>query len=280
MTQWEHFSSLTARQRAEMMAIATEFEISHGRDALDENRRRSVQHGANGNYWIARSERGEIVSFAVAETNLLGTSIEIVGGAYDASLDESLRRSGIADALWWLRDNQIPHVDHEVVRFLRYMEADEIHHEPPVTDLTLRTFAQGRDDDAWIEANNRAFADHPEQGACDRQSLQARLQEHWFDPSGFLLLLDEGQIAASCWTKIHELPEVRTGEIYVIFVHPDFQGRGLGELVLRYGLESIHHRGVHRASLFVEDSNFPAITMYEKLGFETRRLDRLVSISR
>jgi len=280
MTRWEHFTSLSARERASMMAIATEFEISHNRDSLDENRRRSLQHGAEGNYWLCRDSQGTIVSFAVAETNLHGTSIEVVGGGYSQELDDALRQADIDDAQWWLRDGQEPETDFTVLRFLRYMESDDLHFESPTSDLTLRTFLPGVDDDAWIEVNNQAFSDHPEQGAWDRQSLQTRLSEHWFDPSGFLLLLDGDKIAASCWTKIHELPEVRTGEIYVIFVSPGYQGRGLGNQILRYGLESIHHRGVHRASLFVEDSNIPAIKMYEKMGFVTKRLDRLVTITR
>ena len=280
MVRWEHYTTLSARQRAVMMAIATEFEISHHREALDENRRRSVQHGVSGNYWLAFSADGEITSFAVAETNLHGTSIETVGGAYSEELNDALHRKGIESAQWWLRDGQTPTREFTVQRFLRYMEADDIHVAVPQTDLTVRTFLPGIDDDAWLDANNQAFADHPEQGAWDRQGLQSRLREHWFDPSGFLLLTDKEQIAASCWTKIHELPEVRSGEIYVIFVSAGYQGRGLGDLILRYGLESIHHRGVHRASLFVEDTNAAAISMYEKLGFVTRRLDRLVIINR
>ena len=281
MTSWEHYTALSAHQRARAMAIATEFEFLHGRDALDENRRRSVQHGATGNYWLGLDPDGEIVSFAVAETNLHGVSVEVVGGGYDLGLDDAMCRAGIDTAQWWIRDGQVPDRDITVLRHLRYMECDDIHVEAPTTSLTLRSFLPGVDDEAWIEVNNRAFADHPEQGAWDRESLQARLHEHWFDPSGFLLLLDnDGRIAASCWTKIHELPEVRTGEIYVIFVTPGYQGQGLGDHILRYGLSSIHNRGVHRASLFVEDSNVPAIAMYERRGFVTRRLDRLVTINR
>jgi mycothiol synthase len=280
MTSWEHLTSLSARERASMMAIATEFEISHGRDSLDENRRRSVQHGAEGNYWLCRDSQENIVSFAVAETNLHGTSIEVVGGGYAQELDDALRQAGIDNAQWWLRDGQEPEADFTVLRFLRYMESDDLHVESPTSTLNVRAFLPGVDNDAWIEVNNQAFADHPEQGAWDRQSLQTRLNEHWFDPSGFLLLLDDDRIAASCWTKIHELPEVRTGEIYVIFVSPGYQGRGLGNQILRFGLDSIHHRGVHRASLFVEDSNTPAIKMYEKMGFVTKRLDRLVTVTR
>lgn len=279
MNRWEHFSALTARQRAEMLAIATEFEISNGRDALDENRRRFVQHGATGDYWLATTRDGTLHTFGVAEKSLLGTSIEIVGGGFDNDLHHALCEQGILDAMWWLRDSQQPDVSYDVVRRLRYMEADNFQIETPESDLTIRTFIPGEHDELFIVANNLAFADHPEQGAWDAASLQARIQEPWFDPSGFLLLFDGHKLAAACWTKIHELPEIRTGEIYVIFVHPEFQGRGFGDLILRFGLDSIHRRGVHRASLFVEDSNTPAIAMYEKLGFATRRLDHLVRIS-
>jgi len=44
-------------------------------------------------------------------------------------------------------------------------------------------------------------------------------------PFGILALEIDGRLAASCWTKVHELHPDRFGEIYIISVHPDFQGR-------------------------------------------------------
>ncbi|NBV27220.1 MAG: GNAT family N-acetyltransferase, partial [Actinobacteria bacterium] len=68
--------------------------------------------------------------------------------------------------------------------------------------------------------------------------------------------------------------------IYVISVHPNHQGKGLGAAALRVGLQSIHSRGVHRASLYVDDSNEAAIAMYKKHGFQTVRMDRVLRITR
>ena len=55
---------------------------------------------------------------------------------------------------------------------------------------TVRSFRIGEDEAAWVSVNNRAFAGHPEQGAWTVEMLQAREQEDWFDPDGFVLAFD------------------------------------------------------------------------------------------
>ena len=141
---------------------------------------------------------------------------------------------------------------------------------------TLRNFEPGRDDAAWLAQNNAAFADHPEQGAWREGDLDERTREPWFDPSGFLLLEIDGRLAASCWTKVHELHPDRFGEIYVISVHPDFQGRSLGRVMVTQGLEALRRKGVSEAILFVDRSNVGARRLYTSLGFELVREDQLV----
>lgn len=56
-------------------------------------------------------------------------------------------------------------------------------------------------------------------------------------------------------------------QINNVAVHPDFQGQGLGELVMRYVLNRLKENGVHFVSLEVRVSNHRALALYRKLGF-------------
>lgn len=142
------------------------------------------------------------------------------------------------------------------------------------SDVDTRPFRPGFDERTWLEMNNRAFAEHPEQGGWTLETLLEREKEPWFDPAGFLLHERDGRLAAACWTKIHPGSDPQMGEIYVIAVDPDFQGYGLGLQMTLAGLESIESRAVHLAMLYVDASNGPALRMYRKLGFEVDHLDR------
>ncbi|MGQ0804608.1 MAG: mycothiol synthase [Actinomycetota bacterium] len=146
---------------------------------------------------------------------------------------------------------------------------------PPGTHV--RTFVPGEDDDAWLEVNNRAFANHPEQGGWVRATLQRRLAEPWFDPAGFLLAFDDRGLAGFCWTKVHPPapgdPELQ-GEIFVIGVDPSRHGTGLGRALTVAGLASLAERGVRTGMLYVDGANESALRLYRSLGFETYRRDR------
>lgn len=131
--------------------------------------------------------------------------------------------------------------------------------------LDVRPFHPGRDEAAWLEVNRRAFAGHPEQGSWTAADLERREQASWFDPRGFLLHEADHRMAGFCWTKIHRVPVL--GEIYVIGVDPDFQGRGLGRALTLAGLDHLAARGVPEAMLYVEGSNVAALALYRSLGF-------------
>ena len=141
-------------------------------------------------------------------------------------------------------------------------------------DVDTRPFEPGRDEDAFLAVNNRAFAGHPEQGGWTLDTLRQREAEDWFDPAGFLLHERDGRLAAFCWTKVHHDESPVLGEIYVIAVDPDFQGLGLGNQLTLAGLASIAGRGVTVGMLYVDGGNTTAVTMYERLGFTTTRTDR------
>ncbi len=145
---------------------------------------------------------------------------------------------------------------------------------PPGIDV--RQFTPGRDEQAWLDVNNRAFAGHPEQGGWVAETLDRRMTESWFDPALFLLAFDDNGLAGFNWMKVHDAQgrDPRLGEIFVIGVDPRMQGTGLGRALAIAGLDAVRHRGVDTGSLFCAADNTGALHLYESLGFTVHRTDR------
>jgi mycothiol synthase len=141
--------------------------------------------------------------------------------------------------------------------------------------VTVRAFVPGKDEEAWLEVNARAFAHHPEQGAWTRADLDLREAESWFDPDGFFLAERDGQLAGFHWTKIHpQGPDgVPEGEVYVVGIDPGHQGGGLGKALTIAGLRYLRDRGLSHVMLYVDEDNTAATRMYSALGFSRWNTD-------
>jgi mycothiol synthase len=148
--------------------------------------------------------------------------------------------------------------------------------------FTARAFEPGRDEQAWLDTNAAAFAHHPEQGRLTIADLQERMDQPWFDPAGFILVAADGspdEVAAFHWTKVD--PEQRSsvdptqpaGEVYVVGVHPAYQGRGLGRPVTALGLAHLAGLGLPEVVLYVDGDNQAAIRTYTGLGFRSIMVD-------
>jgi mycothiol synthase len=148
---------------------------------------------------------------------------------------------------------------------------DRLPDDPPLAEgVTVRAFEPRRDDAAWLAVNAAAFATHPEQGGWTQDDLQARIDEPWFDPAGFLLAGRDGELLGYHWTKVH--PD-GNGEVYVLGVAPAAQGLGLGQALLVRGLRHLADRGCPTVLLYVDGDNPGAIRLYERAGFASHDLD-------
>jgi mycothiol synthase len=147
--------------------------------------------------------------------------------------------------------------------------------------VDVRPFRPGRDEDAWLRVNARAFAWHPEQGRMTRADLELREQEPWFDPDGFLLAWrgdpeDGGELLGSHWTKVHppgDVGDEAVGEVYVLGIDPAAQGLRLGRALTDLGLAHLRRRGLGEVLLYVEEDNAAAVRLYEGRGFRRFAVD-------
>ncbi|MFW6773690.1 mycothiol synthase [Nocardioides sp. CPCC 205120] len=140
---------------------------------------------------------------------------------------------------------------------------------PERGDVEIRAYRPSDEADL-LAVNAAAFAHHPEQGAMDARDLAERMAQDWFDPAGLLVAEDveTGAMLGFHWTKTTPSEgSGPVGEVYVVGVAPQAQGRGLGKLLTLAGLHHLEARRPRVVELYVEGDNHPARAVYAGLGF-------------
>lgn len=123
-----------------------------------------------------------------------------------------------------------------------------------------------------LEASHHDFPILREQDGEDAMVLVALTEPGPFLPGTLKLghyigLREEGRLVAMAGERMK--PDGYT-EISAVCIHPDLQGRGLGEALVRAHTDRIQREGL-TACLHVAVDNTRAIALYERLGYRARR---------
>jgi mycothiol synthase len=140
----------------------------------------------------------------------------------------------------------------------------------PELDARIERFVTGRDEQEWVDLNALIFVDHEEQGSVSVADVRELETESWFTDENFLLLRDDaGVMIGFCWLKV----EGERGEFYVVGIHPEPRGEGLGGLLFAAGLDRLRQLGIRFSHLYVEGDNTAALALYRSRGFDTDSID-------
>jgi len=81
----------------------------------------------------------------------------------------------------------------------------------------------------------------------------------------------EGVTGKLCGISLSSLVAPEVGHVTQICVSPDVRGTGIGHELLRLSLTSLRDMGCNSASLTVTTANEDAVSLYERVGFQTLR---------
>ncbi len=260
-----------AATRDEILRLAERIEAEDGAPPLSDQTLSQLRSPAV-DHVVAHTD-GTLIGYAQRD----GESAEIAatGPAVDDLLDQ-LDGPGLRVWAHGRRSRLVPVLERRGFARTRELHQlrrplDDVPSDPPLpADVVVRPFALGRDETAWLAVNAAAFATHPEQGRWTAADLQARTDDDWFDPAGFLLAERGTELLGYHWTKVH--PD-GTGEVYVLGISPAAQGLGLGHALLVRGLRHLAGRGCSAVLLYVDGDNPGAIRLYERAGFTSYDLD-------
>lgn len=132
---------------------------------------------------------------------------------------------------------------------------------------TLRRLEPG-DWATWRDMRLAALSDSPRVFASSLAKEQSYAESDWrdwLDPARGLKAVVEGRTGlVGAW-----VPGDRHGavELYSMWVHPRWRGRGVGDLLVEEVLAWAGENGHPRVDLWVTEGNAPAERLYQRHGF-------------
>jgi mycothiol synthase len=290
----QHLNHLSKSQQESVLALIKAAHDFDGTPSIAEHVLLHLRHGGDkSDSHIVIEENQQVIAYAHLDTTDLvaGPSIEAVvhpqhrgKGLGALILKEAIKICGDKTRIWSHGDLPAAKAIAASLKLERLwsnlLMSKSLGEIQPVTSkYPIRTFIPGLDNQAFLDLNNKVFADYPDQGGWSEDDLKVRVNESWFDDKGFFVAEDKGELIGFCWTKIHgahthshsggddDHGHEALGEIYVLAVNPDYKGQGVGRDLTITGLNYLKYQGLNNVMLYVGVENKPAFKLYKSLGF-------------
>jgi mycothiol synthase len=290
----QHLNHLSKSQQESVLALIKAAHDFDGTPAISEHVLLHLRHGGDkSDSHLVIEENKKIIAYAHLDTTdlIAGPSVEAVvhpqhrgKGLGALILKEAIKICGDKTRIWSHGDLPAAKAIAASLKLERLwsnlLMSKSLGEIQPVTSkYPIRTFIPSLDNQAFLDLNNKVFANYPDQGGWSEDDLKVRVNESWFEDKGFFVAEDMGELIGFCWTKIHgahthshngsddDHGHEALGEIYVLAVNPNYKGQGIGRDLTITGLNYLKYQGLSNVMLYVGVENKPAFNLYKSLGF-------------
>lgn len=142
--------------------------------------------------------------------------------------------------------------------------------------ITIRTMAQGQDEQQLYETIEAAFSDHWGNSPMTYDEfLYYELDGvPEYDPSLVFVAIDGEQMAGATICRGSRIGDDTVGWVSNLSVRREWRGRGIGRALLLHGFGELHRRGRRAVGLSVDGSSLTgADRLYERVGMREARRD-------
>lgn len=133
----------------------------------------------------------------------------------------------------------------------------------------VRPFRAGIDEKAWCDVRNQAFATlRGSETPMTEAMVQEMNAEEDTIEDGLFILYDGDRPVGVVRGFMDEHEDVPAMGIGPLAIHPEYQGNGLGKLLLRYALDFAKRKSYSHVILSVNGENIHAKELYAREGFK------------